>query len=153
MHFCVECGSEVKSNWKFCNICSSRLETNLGGSTSRDKNLKSEATSSLDRLNDRLEALDRVLDRFEEKPDPERNANQLQNRKDYLEQQPQNRVKWWGLLAGGLQAFTEGLANAGNSIASNSKPNSDMGFKPNCVRCGTQLASQFSICPYCQKPW
>lgn len=153
MAFCVECGQEVRSNWKFCKFCSSRLEKNAGGLKSSNKDLNLEGNSSLDRLNSRLEALDKVLDRFIDKRDTEEVPNQLQNGTDYQDQKSPPKVSWWVFLAGAMGAFSDGLANAVNSMASNSKPNSEMGFKPNCVRCGTQLASQFSICPYCQKPW
>ena len=62
----------------------------------------------------------------------------------------QNKAQRWINMADGFQQFANGLAQAGNSLQSGAKSNSDMGFKPNCVRCGTQLASQFSVCPYCQ---
>jgi hypothetical protein len=62
----------------------------------------------------------------------------------------QNKAQRWINMVDGFQQFSNGFDEAISSRPSSSTSNSDMGFKPSCVRCGTQLASQFSVCPYCQ---
>jgi hypothetical protein len=68
-------------------------------------------------------------------------------------QSQQSKGSFWESFANGLGDFAGSVAQAGASIQSTSRTEMASNFRPNCVRCGTQLASQFSICPFCQKGW
>jgi hypothetical protein len=152
MPFCVECGEEVQEEWKFCNFCSSKLEVTSGGKTKKKKKKKKKkkSYSFLDSLNEKLESIAQLNRNLSELGVVTNKVSEFESEDYAVQDKAQRRARRWASITSGLQAFSNGLSQAGSSFQPGAKSNSDMGFKPNCVRCGTQLASQFSVCPYCQ---